>query len=389
MVSLHMAVLGWIFQDLRTYGHLAVLERGAVAVADRVERRDHVAGEAAGLFHPERKRPLPLFPRYVVNTSGDEWPTQHRLLKVRDWLRAHVPAEAFASYDTREGFEQHRRWEATLQRDLWFGDDYFPEHLIESLLRGDTKSRYEAYGKGIQDGWFTRNEARERENLNPIEGLDTFRRADAARQAGYSCAIALPYFRQQAIAGVLVLYAALASSRDERVREAGLLRALGASRKQLSQAQWIEFTLVGGLSGLLAASGALLFVEFFADKIPVVDSLWDMVNSVVRIPAGAALAAGVFGADSGAMALAAALLGGSLAATSQAAKTTTRAAINASPEPFSNIAMSLVEDGLVVGAVWLATNHPVAGSFALVGVLTSIHTIGRTEPRKPDKPYDA
>ncbi|WP_332752300.1 DUF4126 domain-containing protein [Hydrogenophaga sp.] len=136
---------------------------------------------------------------------------------------------------------------------------------------------------------------------------------------------------------------------------------------------WME--LPAGLQvlqhpALLGASGFMLFVEFFADKIPVVDSLWDMVNSVVRIPAGAALAAGVFGADSGAMALAAALLGGSLAATSQAAKTTTRAAINASPEPFSNIAMSLVEDGLVVGAVWLATHHPIAfGVLLLITVV--------------------
>ncbi|MDP1684028.1 DUF4126 domain-containing protein [Hydrogenophaga sp.] len=136
---------------------------------------------------------------------------------------------------------------------------------------------------------------------------------------------------------------------------------------------WME--LPAGLQvlqhpALLGASGFMLFIEFFADKIPVVDSLWDMVNSVVRIPAGAALAAGVFGADSGAMALAAALLGGSLAATSQAAKTTTRAAINASPEPFSNIAMSLVEDGLVVGAVWLATNHPIAfGVLLLITVV--------------------
>ena len=121
---------------------------------------------------------------------------------------------------------------------------------------------------------------------------------------------------------------------------------------------------------LLGASGFMLFVEFFADKIPVVDSLWDMVNSVVRIPAGAALAAGVFGADGGAMALAAALLGGSLAATSQAAKTTTRAAINSSPEPFSNVAMSLVEDGLVVGAVWLATSHPVV--FIVLLVITVV-----------------
>lgn len=109
---------------------------------------------------------------------------------------------------------------------------------------------------------------------------------------------------------------------------------------------------------LLATSGALLFVEFFADKIPGLDSLWDLVNSVIRIPAGAALAAGALGADSTTMALVGALLGGSLAATAQAAKTTTRAAINTSPEPFSNVGMSLLEDGLVIGIVWLAANEP-------------------------------
>ena len=117
---------------------------------------------------------------------------------------------------------------------------------------------------------------------------------------------------------------------------------------------------------MLITSGALLFVEFFADKIPGLDSLWDMVNSVIRIPAGAALAAGALGADGATMALVGALLGGTLAASSQAAKTTTRAAINSSPEPFSNIAMSLVEDGLVVGAVWLATNHPLVFGVLLV-----------------------
>lgn len=117
---------------------------------------------------------------------------------------------------------------------------------------------------------------------------------------------------------------------------------------------------------MLITSGALLFVEFFADKIPGLDSLWDMVNSVIRIPAGAALAAGALGADGSTMALVGALLGGTLAASSQAAKTTTRAAINGSPEPFSNIAMSLVEDGLVVGAVWLATNHPLVFGVLLV-----------------------
>ncbi len=121
---------------------------------------------------------------------------------------------------------------------------------------------------------------------------------------------------------------------------------------------------------LLATSGALLFVEFFADKIPGLDSLWDMVNSVIRIPAGAALAAGALGADSGTMAIVGALLGGSLAATAQAAKTTTRAAINTSPEPFSNVVMSLVEDGLVIGIVWLATNEPfIFAGVAVVAVL--------------------
>jgi hypothetical protein len=109
---------------------------------------------------------------------------------------------------------------------------------------------------------------------------------------------------------------------------------------------------------LLITSGTLLVAEFLADKVPVVDSLWDMANSVIRIPAGAALAAGALGADSGTMALVGALMGGTLAATSQAAKTSTRAAINTSPEPFSNLGMSLLEDGLVVGALWLATNHP-------------------------------
>lgn len=109
---------------------------------------------------------------------------------------------------------------------------------------------------------------------------------------------------------------------------------------------------------VLGASGFMVFVEFFADKIPGLDSLWDVVHTVIRIPAGAALAAGVFGADSSLMGLVAALLGGTLAATSHAAKATTRAAINTSPEPFSNIGTSLVEDSLVPAGLWLALAHP-------------------------------
>jgi len=110
--------------------------------------------------------------------------------------------------------------------------------------------------------------------------------------------------------------------------------------------------------GVLGASGFMLCVEFFADKIPYLDTVWDAVHTLIRIPAGGALAAGALGADSATMGWIAALVGGSLAATSHATKMTTRAAINTSPEPFSNVAMSLFEDGLVVFLLWLSAVHP-------------------------------
>ena len=119
---------------------------------------------------------------------------------------------------------------------------------------------------------------------------------------------------------------------------------------------------------MLGASGLMLLVEFFADKIPGVDTLWDLVHTLVRIPAGAALAASVFGADQATWAMVAALLGGTLAATSHVAKATTRAAINTSPEPFSNVAMSLLGDGVVPIALWLSWAHPIA-FFVLLAVV--------------------
>ncbi|WP_076998544.1 DUF4126 domain-containing protein [Variovorax sp. KK3] len=124
---------------------------------------------------------------------------------------------------------------------------------------------------------------------------------------------------------------------------------------------WVP--LPGGLQMLahpavIAASGFMVFIEFFADKIPGLDSLWDMVHTVIRIPAGAALAASVFGADHALMAVVAALLGGGFAATAHVAKSTTRAAINTSPEPFSNVGASLVEDSMVPAGLWLAVAHP-------------------------------
>jgi hypothetical protein len=116
----------------------------------------------------------------------------------------------------------------------------------------------------------------------------------------------------------------------------------------------------------------MLFIEFFLDKIPGVDTLWDLVHTVVRIPAGAALAAAVFGVDQSSWALAAALMGGTLAATSHVAKATTRAALNASPEPFSNIAMSLLGDSVVPVSLWLSWAHPAVFFGALVVALAGM-----------------
>ena len=120
---------------------------------------------------------------------------------------------------------------------------------------------------------------------------------------------------------------------------------------------------------VLGVSGFMLLVEFFADKVPWLDSAWDALHTVIRVPAGVALAAGVFSADNATMAVVAGLLGGSLSATALATKMTTRAAANTSPEPFSNWGLSLLEDGLVVAVVWLATQHPLMFGVALVLML--------------------
>ena len=114
---------------------------------------------------------------------------------------------------------------------------------------------------------------------------------------------------------------------------------------------------------VMGASFLMLAVEFLADKVPGIDTVWDSIHTFIRIPAGAALAfgalSGATGADSQTWALVAALAGGTLAATSHAAKTTTRAAANTSPEPFSNIALSLLGDAAVPAVLWLAYEHPV------------------------------
>ena len=147
---------------------------------------------------------------------------------------------------------------------------------------------------------------------------------------------------------------------------------------------WVELPAVLRVlehPAMLGASGFMLFIEFFADKIPGLDTLWDLVHTLVRIPAGAALAAAVFGADHETWMAMAALMGGTLAATSHVAKATTRAALNTSPEPFSNVLMSLTGDTVVPVALWLSWTHPVAFfaalAVALVVILALIGMLGK------------
>src|SRR5436309_13417630 len=121
----------------------------------------------------------------------------------------------------------------------------------------------------------------------------------------------------------------------------------------------------------LAASGFMLFVEFFADKIPGVDTLWDLAHTLVRIPAGAALAASVFGDSPPAWTLAAAIVGGTLAAGSHFTKAGARMAINTSPEPFSNWAASFGEDLLVGVLLYLALAHPIV-FLGVLGLLLAL-----------------
>jgi Domain of unknown function (DUF4126) len=110
---------------------------------------------------------------------------------------------------------------------------------------------------------------------------------------------------------------------------------------------------------IIGIAVALYLVEFFADKIPYLDSAWDAVHTFVRIPAGAVLAAAAFGDFDRTVQVVALLLGGGLALTAHGTKASVRAAINLSPEPVSNIVVSLAEDVLAIGAVFLAVFLPV------------------------------
>jgi hypothetical protein len=120
---------------------------------------------------------------------------------------------------------------------------------------------------------------------------------------------------------------------------------------------------------VMTAAGAMLLVEFLADKIPAVDSLWDVVHSFIRIPAAAVLAALALGDHDPAVMAVAAIFGGTLAAGTHAAKAGGRALINTSPEPFTNIAASFGEEALLAGGLFAAFQYPMVFLALLVLVV--------------------
>lgn len=117
---------------------------------------------------------------------------------------------------------------------------------------------------------------------------------------------------------------------------------------------------------VMTAAGVMYCIEFFADKIPGLDSAWDALHTFIRIPAGAMLAASAVGDVTPAVALTSALLGGTLAAGSHATKSGTRLLINTSPEPVTNWTASISEDLLVIGGLWTALHYPVLFIIGLI-----------------------
>jgi hypothetical protein len=110
---------------------------------------------------------------------------------------------------------------------------------------------------------------------------------------------------------------------------------------------------------VIVVAAVLYLIEFLADKIPIVDSVWDAIHTFIRVPAGAVLAASAFAHFSPAFRVAALLAGGTLALSSHGTKASVRMAANTSPEPFSNILLSLGEDIFTIGLAALAAFHPI------------------------------
>lgn len=134
--------------------------------------------------------------------------------------------------------------------------------------------------------------------------------------------------------------------------------ALGIAR-QMELIQLPQNLEVLGHPAVIAIACIMYVIEFFADKVPYVDSGWDAIHTFIRVPAGAVLAARALGDMNPALELAAMLAGGSIALAAHGTKAATRLAINASPEPFTNWAASVTEDVAVLGGIWLIFNNPI------------------------------
>lgn len=120
---------------------------------------------------------------------------------------------------------------------------------------------------------------------------------------------------------------------------------------------------------VIGAAGIMYAIEFFMDKVPGLDSVWDSIHTFIRIPAGALLAAGAVGDVTPALEIAAGILGGGVAATTHATKAGTRLMLNTSPEPVSNWTASISGDFLVLGGLWTALNHPILFLILFIGFI--------------------
>lgn len=134
--------------------------------------------------------------------------------------------------------------------------------------------------------------------------------------------------------------------------------ALGIAR-QMELIQLPQNLEVIAHPAVIAIACIMYLIEFFADKVPYLDSGWDALHTFIRVPAGAILAARALGDMNPALEVAALLAGGSIALAAHGAKATTRLAINASPEPFTNWTASVTEDAAVLGGIWMIFNHPI------------------------------
>jgi Domain of unknown function (DUF4126) len=128
---------------------------------------------------------------------------------------------------------------------------------------------------------------------------------------------------------------------------------------------------------VIGASGVLFSIEFFADKIPAFDLFWNALHTFVRVPVAALIAYGATSQLPPGEQLLAALAGGAIALAAHSGKTAVRAAVTPSPEPVSNISLSLGEDALAIFLTWLATQHPILASLTVLAFLVAIVVVIR------------